>query len=496
MNSSVDKYQQIIDKCDALIKAGQLQQVAQIMGQLNLSQVPRTKRQSLAKICRRATLISQGLRLLHPIIRQEKSLENPATSGELCEYAVLLIRNGSIQEAEALLKNVNLKEAPEGLMYLGFVGIANWDYVPAAHFLKEFLDSNSDPYTKLIAQVNLASCYVVLSQFAEASHLLEECIELARQAGANRLIGNCHELFGQVHFWQNNFAGARLSLLKASEIFGNAQSYDQLLILKTQSIMNALEANSLEPLQSFRKNALQRQHWESVREADLFTLKVQFQQQKLDHLICGTPLSHYRERIQTLIGHKPSSSYILGDPSSKCLDLQTGRSETNAELLPGRKMHQVIAALTKDFYVPRNIGHLFSDLYPGEFFNISSSRFRVRQLIVRARMWLKESNIPASIDHNNGTYRFQIHGRFGIRIPLETAPIDILDVRWFELKTAFTSRKFSAEEACSHLRIPRTTLRRLIDWAMSNGLLQKTGVGRSTCYQIVDLKGSGLKQVA
>jgi tetratricopeptide (TPR) repeat protein len=488
-------YQDLISQCDALIKAGKMNQVATLIARLNFSRVPRPLRQGLAKICRRAVLISHGLRLLQPIIRNENPSDEPATGGEICEYAVLLLVNGSVREALELLATVDSKTSPEAFMYQGFCEISQWECGKGAQSFEHFLNATQDEYSKLIARVNLASCYAATFQLEKAAELLAETIELAEKAGAKRLVGNCHELSGQVYFWQNDFAKAREACAKALGIFGEAPSYDQLLVCKTEAVMKALETKSLKPLTEFRELAVTRKHWSCVREADLFSVKVQFHQKNLDHVVFGTAMPMYRQRIEQVVGANPSESYIYGSDKALLMDLRTGKfsrgKKSEVSLNAGKKNHQVLAALLKDFYVPVNSGTLFSELYPEEYYNSESSPFRINQLILRVRSWLKENKIPASIEQFEGSYRLAISGQFGIQLEREASAIDSFAVRLQELKTTFAEvPSFSGEEVRQKLNWSKSMFHRVSDWALKNGELEKSGQGRSTQYQVKESQSS------
>jgi tetratricopeptide (TPR) repeat protein len=465
--------------------------VAHLISQLNIAQVPRSSRHSLAKICRRAGLFGQGLRLLHPIIRNEKEREGAATAIEICEYAAILSRNGSIQEALDLLTEVNPTEAPEALLYLGFGCISNWDYAKAVEHLEKFLKTPADSYTKLIARVNLGASYLSLEDLDQAERILSESIELAQKVGASRLIGNCWQLMGEVHLQRGHFEKSREVLNRALEIFGQSGTYDQLLIYKWQTILSALESKSTDQLRVFRAEAIERSHWESVREADLFTTQIQFDQKTFDHLFYGTPMEGYRKRIDRLIGAPPSQSFFLGQQSALFLDLETGELQgasaggINA-FSPGKKNHQVLSALTRDFYLPRNMGTLFAELYPDEYFDINSSPLRIRQLLTRARKWIDENEIPASIQHFSGTYRLVLHPGFSIRIPLQRSQVDSNHVKWQQLKLHFSNHHgFTAAQACQVLQISRSNFHRLARWAVERGELQISGQGKAIMHQIV-----------
>lgn len=480
-----DKYLALVAECDVLIKAGRINQVSKLISDLVIAQVPRIARQGLAKCCRRIGLIGIGLRLLHPVIRSQKILDEPVSAQEICEYSALLARNGSVFEALELLKSVDTTLAPEAFLYLGQCHILNWEYAEAVHYFEKFLSSNGDEYSKLVARVNLISGLIVLFKFDEAAVILSETIALAEKSGAARLKANCLELWGQVHFWRKDFPEARKMLSAAAAIFSNVQSTDQFLILKTEAIMNALETKSAEPLARFRNLAVERRNWEGIREADLFLQQISPSQNSLDHLIFGTPKTAYRRRIEMLVGSHPSEKYVLGQTTGPQLQLRTGKVIGGSSPPLGKKIHQVISTLNKDFYAPVNVGTLFYELYPDEYFNVDSSPFRIRQAILRTRQWLEQNDIPASIEQSQGSYRFSIHGNFGVTLELDSQAVNPTMVRWQLLKDRLAPGKsFTSEEICQEMNWSRTTFRRLADWACENALLVRSGVGKATTYQL------------
>jgi tetratricopeptide (TPR) repeat protein len=476
-------YEELLRNCDALIKTGKISEVTEVIRGLNLSQVPRKYRQPFGKICRRSGLVEFGLRLLHPIIRHEKLLETPASSAEICEYAVLLSRNGSIQEALVLLGSVNFEAAPEALLYQGFCHVSNWNYRQAATDFERFLASQADSYSKLIARVNLTAAYIANGQLDLADHLLNEAIPIAHEHRALRLVGNCHELRAQVSFFKGDFAQARLELERSLEVFSESGSYDQLLIHKWQATMVAMETRSLEALSRFGEEALQKKHWESVRDTDFYRLKIEYNQKAFDHLIFGTPSQFYCDRVQNELNRRPSEFYIFGNEAGQIFDLQTGRLAESDEI-SGTKIHQAISALLRDFYAPRNIGQLFAEIYPNDYFDIESSPNKVRQVLRRTRRWMEANLIPAEILEKKGSYQLVIRGDFGIRIPLQRDAFNTMSSQWQNLKVAFERNdKFTAEEVCRKLKISRSSFHRLSVWALENRFIKKTGSNKATVYE-------------
>jgi tetratricopeptide (TPR) repeat protein len=453
-------YRELISECDALLKAGALAAVKKRLSKLNLAQVPREARLDLAKICRRAGLISQGLRLLQPLIRHERSLDGPAGDGEICEYAALLSRNGSVAEAEALLRPIEAGRRPDALLYLGFCHVLTWSYAEAASCFEAYLRLPVPDYSKLIARVNLAAACLATGR--EAAALTNETLEQALSAGAGRLAGNVLEIRAQIHIQNGDFEKARADLASASGIFGGARGYDTLLIRKWRSVLASLESGRAGPLKRFRACAVRARHWESVREADLFRLKVEPEAELFDHLYFGSPMPEYRRRLHRLLGMVPGAEYLWGRKPGAVLDL--------AMLKPGQIVHRTLSALTRDFYVSRNTGTLFADLYPGEYFDPYSSPLRVRQALKRSRDWLRARGLPLSVDSDPGGYRLSFQGPLALRIGAEPAP------EWPE-------RSFSADELCRRLKISRSTGLRLCAQAIAQGKLTKINRGRSTKYR-------------
>lgn len=460
--------------------------VAAAMAKLNLARVPRSFRQALAKVCRRAGLVERGLRLLHPIVRSARPLKMTATPGEICEYAVLLSRNGSIAEALQLLGDVEDSFAPEARLYRGFCHISAWDYMAAQVHLEHFLKSPVDPYSALIARINLASCYVTTQRFDEARALLEEILSIARANQSTRLVGNALELQGQILIKANQLREARVLLGEAMDLFSREKSYDQLLTRKWLAVIDSLETNSTAPLDAFRSEAVARSHWESVREADLYRLKISFDQQRYDYLVYGTAMPAYRDRIQKEIGHQPSPTYIWGKAERGFLDLTSGELEGLHGLPPGRKIHQLFQELAIDFYVPRNMGLLFAGLYPNEHFDVFHSPTRTKQLIRRARNWLRQNRFDTRIEFHQNGYRLLFGSGFGIKLALDqpTMTVEALQKRLIEC--AFPPGvRFTKENAIAQLGLSRSSFHRLVQSAIEQGWLKRMGAGRASSYEVI-----------
>ncbi len=251
--------------------------------------------------------------------------------------------------------------------------------------------------------MNLAAALIGTQSLREARGLLDENIALAASAGHQRLEGNCLELRAQVHIQQARFSEARADLDRAALIFTGEQTIDQLFVRKWQAIIEGLSSGSSEAISRFQREAEERQHWESVREADLYQVKVKFNHEHFLRLYVGTPYESYRQRIERELGRVPAEdSYRFGRAEGDALDLRTGRITSENALNPGKKIHQLFELLSRDLYRPIRLGGIFTELFQGECFDIFSSPSRVHQLIRRARRWLEETETPLLILEDGG----------------------------------------------------------------------------------------------
>ena len=484
--AETNKYEKLIAECDLLISQGKIASVGPLIAKLTIAQVPRAYRTALAKICRRAGLVTYGLRLLHPVLRNDQPLALPPSASEICEYSVLLSRNGSINEALELLKGVDPKRSAEALLYQGFCHVSSWDYAAAKQYFERFLASGASDYEKLIARVNMVPCAIATDDLTAAEELVEQSLSIATQANAKRLMGNCHELRAQIHVLKNRFNEAQSDLSKALEIFKDNGSYDELFIHKWQSVIESFKKNSFAPISAFRAEAQARKHWESVREADYYRLRIRFDQNLFDHLVFGTPHVAYRRRIETQLGRSPSQFFVWGDASSSCLDLKTGKIGDREALNSGKMIHQVLSVLAKDFYAPRSTGVLFADLYANEYFDVNTSPLRIRQLLKRTRAWLKSEGLPAAIEEIGGSYRLVLDKGMGFKIPLlREGRLSSQQALWETLLSHFNADiGFTGTDATERLNISRSTFHRLAEWALKDGKLSKTGVGKATVYRL------------
>jgi len=481
-------FDQLIQKCEALLRGGKTQDVAPLLAAIKPAQIPKEHRKPLASVCRRAGLLTLGLKILAPNVRDLSlvNIEKPQPA-EMAEYGALLWRVGAVSEALSVLEAVDSREAPEALLYQAFCYFSQWEYAEALPILEMYLRAPLSRYAAMVGCVNICAALVGTRRYGAARDLLNSNLELTRHGGFWRLHSNCLELSAQVHIHQGEFDKARLDLSRASQLLNDQRMTDQLYIKKWQAILTAFETEDVNDLVLFREEAKRRDEWESVREADLFWLKFRFDEEKFDHLIFGTPFLPYRERAMLELGKKPArAAYTYGAANAPTLDIATGTlGGCSSDLKPGNLVHRVLEALTRDLYRPHSLGAFFSAMFPGQHFDPYSSPNRLHKLVSRTRKWLESRQFAANVESLSSGYRLNVTGDFAMRLPLEHSPVSRHSLHWDRIVMKFQPNYFfSAHEGRAHLGITPTTFKRLMRWAVEQELVEKRGGGSNVLYKL------------
>ncbi len=472
-----------IAKCDELMKTGRLPEAVALLNTLELKEVPRKSLLDIALLCRRANLLNLGLRALNPVVHERLGGEK-ASPGELAEYAVLLQRCGGVREALNILSRHEVQGFAQTPLYRAYCLFNLWEYAGAIPHLQNYLAGDLAPYARLIGETNLAAAFNFAGRGQEGAALAALTAEKAAAGGYTRLQCNNLELLAHACFEAGDFKAAREAVDKAASVLGGVATIDQLYIRKWNAALKAVGDADPRALTAFRAEALSEKHFESVREADLLSLRVRFDEELFGKLYFGTPFSGYRSRIERLLGRTmESEECVIGAPGAAVkLDLQTGEC-TGAEFPVGTKIHQCIEVLSRDTYKPFSVGAMFSELFPGEYFDIESSPNRVHQVVSRTRQWLEDNKFPIALEEQDGRYFLKTGDGIEITKSKETRLAEWEAVQIKRLKKKFKEGSvFSAGEIRDALNLSPSNFKRLSAWATEQGALDKKGKRAGTLY--------------
>lgn len=494
------KYDTLIKECEDGLRAGRGQLLRTRLASVNSSRIPRQYRKPIASLCRRAGLNQTGLRILSPIVHPLRKLATaPADSSELAEYAILLSRIGLVQEAFWTIDKVNPIEAPEADLFRSHFYFSRWDYSKALPHLKKYLSGDLAPYAKLVGNVNLSAALVQAGDKKEALEQIEQNIEHAKRDQHRRLWLNSLELKAELHIKNEAIGEAQLALKEAVDLIDENQvDVDSFYVSIWQAVLTGLQSGQLEPMLKVRGEAIQRGLWERVREIDLYLCKIEVRNNlpnvdRIEHLIFGTPYPAFREKVFKETGCWPQSNYyILGNRDAPCVDITAGNL---VGLKPGKKVHQVLDIILRDFYRPASVGALFSELYPTERFNVRTSPSRVHQVLCRTRAWLKAQRIPVNLKSENHGVQLQLlpkksssalsSGQFSFCVPLDREALSPFRSHWARLQKTFTTEiEFLAIEARQALGMKPSTFKSMMQWALQNDLVVRNGLSVSTKYRL------------
>jgi tetratricopeptide (TPR) repeat protein len=486
----------VIEECEAALRAGQAQIVAGLLARVNTAQISRANILPLSNIARRAGCFTYGLKLLAPLTDPDRNKwKSPATAPELAEYAVLLQKIGAVEESGALLssieKHADSHLAPEAHLYRAFFHFHRWDGESAVPCLETYLTHDLEPYLRLVGRVNLAAALVSSGRHEVAERLLGETIEVAREQGHTRLLGNSLELRAQAHLLTGRYDSAAADLDSATALLATEATPDEFFVRKWRGILKSLRDGSQESLHALRAEALERKDWESVRDADFHLLKIRFDEKRFDHLYFGTPFEAYRKRLGREFSRLPKAAeYLLGGTEgAPVFDVASGRfsGPPHLDVLePGSHCQRMIEALLKDFYRPIRIGGLFSALFPTERFDVFSSPGRIHQIMRRSRRLLEDSGLPVTIECESPAagFRLEAKGPISFRVGLDRQLAGRFEIMFRDLKNKVDSRGFTSAEGADAIQTSVSTFKRLASWAQERGLIEKVGAGSGTFYSL------------
>jgi hypothetical protein len=347
------------------------------------------------------------------------------------------------------------------------------------------LSSPLSDYVRAVGLVNLLAAYVTLEHRGEAARTLMELETITTKNNYVRLQANICELGAQLFIQNGDLAQAGQSLRRAADILGTNQTRDQLWIKKWGAVLQSIKSNSGRALREFRKEAVLRKHWESVRESDFYSLKINFDRERFEYLMSGTPYPAYRQRVLRHLGQTLDKSYFSsGDMSGNLMDLQNGQVILHGKTVSMPPLlHKLTGALMSDFYRPLPMGSLFGKLFPGEHFNIFHSPDRVYQAVYRCRSWFAENGVPMAIHEDSGSYSISHDRRLTVLIPYNGRVLSGMESMLRQAgQLAPKNKPIRAGELLGPLGISAATATRFLNWAVENGFAVRSGQGRGTRY--------------
>jgi tetratricopeptide (TPR) repeat protein len=490
-------YEKFLIEADKLIKEGKNQLVAKSISTLERSKIPRIHYATLSSLAIRVHQNNFVIKLLAPLVHSETPLAVPLSPVELGSYACALALVGANEEALELFESLETEDQPDIYLQRSLALFRIWEADKAIPFLSKYIESEkTTPYRKIVGRVNRFAAYISTLDTPEEV-LIEEAASLlaiTKAEGHHLLHANCLELKAQfLLLRKERFDEAIDTLKEAQAIFEGKDSLYSLFVSKWLAIAELLNEGPKEHLvknlKDIRQQALERHHWESVRECDLFLAKSTGDKELFLQLYFGTPFESYRKRMLTLVqpDYEIPRTLVrqLGEgPSELTFDLIKGQldSDPTKKIKLGGLVHRLFVCLGQDSYKPIRIPAIGRFLFPEEYYDPQITSHKVHQIIGRLREWFEENEIPLQVQQYSGHYSLKATKPIGLRIlsgsskePADLSPIHALEDN-------FGESDFSATEAASALKVSLSTVHRLLRKGVKGGEVDKIGQGKNSRY--------------
>jgi len=486
-----DKYPNLIFECETNVRLGRLDQALLVLRDLNIKQLPERYRLPIANLCRRTGLTRRGLMTLAPFFDVDRAIPDDEQDPKiLAEYAILLMRYGVVREALLRLQEIRSTCSSEIYFARTLCYLNLWDYQSALHSVQEYLKFELDPYSKLVGQMNLIAAKLMdpirgNNFYPQLDREISEAIQIARVNAFQRLLGNCLELKAQFLIDQKNYPEALKILDEALALLQEVRPREYYYVRKWQAVAQALLENDPQKLLVFRDLAVSEQQWETVRSIDLNLLKIEFDPRRFHYLYVGSPSESFRGWICHLLGKvPPPGEYLYGNVKGPQLDLATGSVNGELRIKPGNHTHSVLRFLFSDFYKPRRLGEIFSFLFPEDVFDSYSSPDRVQKVIGRARIDLRESEIPLEIEELDFSYRMRLKDVFCIQVGSVKEEMNAETAAWTLIRKNFKENEpFQGKAVQDLLKISKASVQRLLLGLLDKKKLKVEGLGKATRYR-------------
>ena len=131
----------------------------------------------------------------------------------------------------------------------------------------------------MLGRSNLAFAYVEARRGDFARELLQKNIQLAQAEGYSSLETYNRALLAQLYLQDGEYGDARSAIASAIQNVPGSKTYNDWSVWKLKLIIDGFEKNDLAPLNELRRLAIERKDWPALRDADLFRLKIRFDQE-------------------------------------------------------------------------------------------------------------------------------------------------------------------------------------------------------------------------
>lgn len=480
----------IIAHLDILTKQGLRLQVLKELSRILKSGTTTALRPQLARIANRNHAYVLALRILHPVVREDREKTSEATPEALNTYATSLMWIGALEESKNCLHRI--KGSTDALLTEAFVYFAQWDYQKSIPVLLKYINSATiSPYQKLVGQINLLAAYIAIGSLKQAKEVFEPLImEFKVNPNYKLLYGNCMELRSQISILENANAEALQFLTESERSLADQPGRYLLYVNKWKAIaqlgLDAKNNSAIQALAEVKKEAFSLKNWETIRDCDFNLARLNQDDKMIQRILLGTPYKGYHSRVESLFGISLAKSrgleFCPGQTDVTPLKVGLDLNKISENSFLNSTSWPLLQLMTKDLYRPPRMGVVFSGLYPGEYFDAFTSPQRVRNSVFRFNEWCDQQNCEFKIKIDGGD--FQLKGPYGLSVvsTQRQRPLDSWQAALKVFKQKYESRSFTTSDLAKVLGVTQRSALEILQKAMASKKIQKLGRGKNVRY--------------
>ncbi len=482
--------EQIIAELDVLTKQGQKQHVLKELIKILKNSPPKPLLPQLARLANRNHAYVLALRILHPLIRDDREQISEASPEVLNIYATSLMWIGALEESHQCLQRIKL--STEALLTGAFIHFARWNYHNAIPLLIKYVNSSQiDNYQKLVGQINLLAAFVATGNLKQARSILETLLSVFSENPSYKLLlGNCLELRAQIEILENSYDKALLSLTEAERSLADQPGRYLLYVNKWRSIaqlgLSPQDSEAHSALAQVKQDALKLRNWETLRDCDFHLARLTQNNTLLQRILLGTPYQGYHDRIQSTFGITVTESrnleYCPGDVLAKPRLIGLDLDSISENSLLNSTSWPLLQLITRDIYRPPRMGVVFSELYKNEYFNPFTSPQRVRNSVFRFNEWAKDHTNSFHIKISQGDFLLMAPIGLSVSSTRRERPLDSWQAALKFFKLQNNSRSFTSSDLAKVLGITQRSALNILKKALASRKVQKINRGKNCRY--------------
>lgn len=480
----------VLSHLDALTKQGLRHAVLKELIRLLKQNPEPAARPALARLANRNNAYVLALRILYPLIREDREKKSVASAEVLNIYATSLMWIGALEEAQNCLSRI--EGLTDALLTEAFVLFAQWNYEKAIPLLLRYINSSkTTDYQKLVGNINLLASLIATGQLQEARKLSDSLMGVLSQNPQYRLLyGNSLELRAQIEILENSFTTALETLNESEKALSEQAGRYLLYVRKWRAIAEIGLSNqnqmALESLKLVKQEALQLRNWETLRDCDFHLARLTNNHELQQRILLGTPYKGYHDRVGSIFKMRLETSrslkYCPGHPLGEIESIGLDLNQVSENSFFTSSAWPLIQLMTKDIYRPPRMGLVFSVLYKGEYFDPFTSPQRVRNSIFRFNEWAESSNNKFRIKVINGDFLLSGPVGLGVACTQRARPLASWQAALKFFKSNNESRSFTSGELAEVLGITQRSASGILKKALASNKLQKISSGKNSRY--------------